>query len=126
MHVCEGVQHAHQKAIIHRDLKPSNILVTEVDGHPGPKIIDFGVAKALTQKLTADTMFTRVGALIGTPEYMSPEQALSSGEDIDTRTDVYSLGIIFTNCWRASLPSICARLPSRSSCAGCARTIRPS
>jgi serine/threonine protein kinase len=95
MHVCEGVQHAHQKAIIHRDLKPSNILVTEVDGHPAPKIIDFGVAKALTQKLTADTMFTRVGALVGTPEYMSPEQALSSGEDIDTRTDVYSLGIIF-------------------------------
>ena len=95
MRVCEGVQHAHQKAIIHRDLKPSNILVTEVDGHPTPKIIDFGVAKALTQKLTADTMFTRVGAMIGTPEYMSPEQALSSGEDIDTRTDVYSLGIIF-------------------------------
>ncbi len=95
MHVCEGVQHAHQKAIIHRDLKPSNILVTEVDGHPAPKIIDFGVAKALSQKLTADTMFTLVGALVGTPEYMSPEQALSSGEDIDTRTDVYSLGIIF-------------------------------
>jgi eukaryotic-like serine/threonine-protein kinase len=95
MHVCEGVQHAHQKAIIHRDLKPSNILVSEVDGHPAPKIIDFGVAKALTQKLTADTMFTRVGAIIGTPEYMSPEQALSSGEDIDTRTDVYSLGIVF-------------------------------
>ena len=95
MHVCEGVQHAHQKAIIHRDLKPSNILVTEVDGQPAPKIIDFGVAKALTQKLTADTMLTRVGALVGTPEYMSPEQALSSGEDIDTRTDVYSLGIVF-------------------------------
>ena len=76
-------------------MKPSNILVTEVDGHPVPKIIDFGVAKALTQKLTADTMVTRVGALVGTPEYMSPEQALSSGEDIDTRTDVYSLGIIF-------------------------------
>jgi len=93
--VCEGVQHAHQKAIIHRDLKPSNILVTEVDGKAAPKIIDFGVAKALTQKLTADTMFTRVGVLLGTPEYMSPEQALSSGEDIDTRTDVYSLGIIF-------------------------------
>ena len=95
MHVCEAVQHAHQKAIIHRDLKPSNILVTEVDGRPAPKIIDFGVAKALTQKLTADTIFTRVGALVGTPEYMSPEQAASSGEDIDTRTDVYSLGIIF-------------------------------
>src|SRR5450755_4398918 len=94
MRVCEGVQHAHQKAIIHRDLKPSNILVTEVDGRAAPKIIDFGVAKALTHKLTADTMFTRVGALVGTPEYMSPEQALSSGEDIDTRTDVYSLGIL--------------------------------
>ncbi|HEV3275511.1 MAG TPA: serine/threonine-protein kinase [Terriglobia bacterium] len=92
--VCEGVQHAHQKAIIHRDLKPSNVLVTEVDGRPTPKIIDFGIAKALTQKLTPDTIFTRLGAVIGTPEYMSPEQALSSGEDIDTRTDVYSLGVI--------------------------------
>jgi tetratricopeptide (TPR) repeat protein len=95
MHVCEGVQHAHQKAIIHRDLKPSNILVTEVDGRAAPKIIDFGVAKALGQRLIADTMFTRAGTLVGTPEYMSPEQALSSGEDIDTRTDVYSLGVIF-------------------------------
>jgi eukaryotic-like serine/threonine-protein kinase len=94
-HVCEGVRHAHQKAVIHRDLKPSNILVAEIDGKAAPKIIDFGVAKALSQKLTAQTMFTRVGALIGTPEYMSPEQALSSGEDIDIRTDVYSLGIIF-------------------------------
>lgn len=86
---------ANQKAIIHRDLKPSNILVQEVDGRPTPKIIDFGVAKALTQRLTAETMFTRVGTLIGTPEYMSPEQASSSGEDIDTRSDVYSLGIVF-------------------------------
>jgi serine/threonine protein kinase len=94
MLVCDGVQHAHQKAIIHRDLKPSNILVLEVNGKASPKIIDFGVAKALTQKLTADTLFTRIGALIGTPEYMSPEQANSSGEDIDTRTDVYSLGVI--------------------------------
>ena len=92
--VCDGVQHAHQKAIIHRDLKPSNILVTEVDGRPAPRIIDFGLAKALSQGATADTLFTRVGALVGTPEYMSPEQASSSGEDVDTRTDVYSLGII--------------------------------
>jgi tetratricopeptide (TPR) repeat protein len=94
IHVCEGVQHAHQKAIIHRDLKPSNILVTEVDGRAAPKIIDFGVAKALTQRLTAETAYTRLGALLGTPEYMSPEQALSSGEDIDTRSDVYSIGIV--------------------------------
>ena len=94
IHVCEGVQHAHQKAIIHRDLKPSNILVTEVDGRPVPKIIDFGVAKALTQRLTAESMFTRLGAIVGTPQYMSPEQANSSGEDIDTRTDVYSLGVV--------------------------------
>jgi len=95
MQVCEGVRHAHQKAVIHRDLKPSNILVAEVDGKAAPKIIDFGVAKALSQKLAAHTIFTRVGSLVGTPEYMSPEQALSSGEDVDTRTDVYSLGIIF-------------------------------
>ncbi len=94
VHVCEGVQHAHQKAIIHRDLKPSNILVTEVDGKPVPKIIDFGVAKAIAQRLTAETMFTRIGVLIGTPQYMSPEQAGSGGLDIDTRTDVYSLGVI--------------------------------
>jgi eukaryotic-like serine/threonine-protein kinase len=104
MHVCEGVQHAHQKAIIHRDLKPSNVLVTEVDGHAAPKIIDFGVAKALTQVLTADTMFTHVGTMIGTPQYMSPEQAKSSGEDIDTRTDVYSLGIIFYELLAGSPP----------------------
>jgi non-specific serine/threonine protein kinase/serine/threonine-protein kinase len=92
--VCEGVQHAHQKAIIHRDLKPSNILVTELDGHATPKIIDFGIAKALNQRLTAKTLFTQIGVMVGTPEYVSPEQALSSGEDVDTRTDVYSLGIV--------------------------------
>jgi serine/threonine protein kinase len=93
--VCEGVQHAHHKAIIHRDLKPSNILVQEVDGRAMPKIIDFGVAKALTRDLSDGGILTRVGTLIGTPEYMSPEQATSSGEDIDTRSDVYSLGIVF-------------------------------
>jgi serine/threonine protein kinase/tetratricopeptide (TPR) repeat protein len=93
--VCEGVQHAHQKAVIHRDLKPSNILVSEVDGSPMPRIIDFGVAKATSQPLTAETMLTRLGAIVGTPGYMSPEQADSAGEDIDTRTDVYSLGVVF-------------------------------
>jgi tetratricopeptide (TPR) repeat protein len=94
MRVCEGVQHAHQKAIIHRDLKPSNILVTEVDGKAAPKIIDFGVARALARKFSAESMLTQAGALVGTPEYMSPEQASLSTDDIDTRTDVYSLGII--------------------------------
>ncbi len=102
--VCEGVQHAHQKAIIHRDLKPSNILIAQVDGRPVPKIIDFGVAKATSQRLTAETMFTRLGALIGTPEYMSPEQADSGGEDIDTRTDVYSLGVVFYELLVGALP----------------------
>ncbi len=102
--VCSGVQHAHQKAIIHRDLKPSNILVTQVDGKPVPKIIDFGVAKAISQRLTAETMFTHAGALIGTPEYMSPEQANSGGEDIDTRSDVYSLGVVLYELLVGALP----------------------
>jgi non-specific serine/threonine protein kinase/serine/threonine-protein kinase len=104
MHVCEGVQHAHQKAVIHRDLKPSNILVSEVDGKPVPKIIDFGVAKAPAQRLTAQTMFTRLGSIVGTPEYMSPEQAGSVGEDIDTRTDVYSLGVVLYELLVGALP----------------------
>ncbi len=118
MQVCEAVQHAHQKAIIHRDLKPSNILVMEADGRAAPKIIDFGVAKALTQRLSLDTVFTRVGTLLGTPAYMSPEQAGSSGENIDTRTDVYSLGVIFTSCWGVP-PQNCAKSRSRSSCEDC-------
>lgn len=88
------MQHAHQKAVIHRDLKPSNILVAEVDGKPWPQIIDFGVAKAMTQRLTAETLYTHMGALIGTPAYMSPEQASSGSQDIDTRSDVYSLGVV--------------------------------
>ncbi len=104
IHVCDGVQHAHQKAIIHRDLKPSNILVSEIDGKPVPKIIDFGVAKATAQRLTAQTMFTRLGTLVGTPEYMSPEQAGAVGEDIDTRTDVYSLGVILYELLVGALP----------------------
>ena len=104
MAVCDGVQHAHQKAILHRDLKPSNILVSEVDGKPAPRIIDFGVAKATAQKLTADTMYTRVGAIIGTPGYMSPEQADSAGADVDTRTDVYSLGVVLYELLVGALP----------------------
>ena len=102
--VCDGVQHAHQKAIIHRDLKPSNILVTEVDGKPVPRIIDFGVSKAISQTLTARTVYTRIGTLIGTVGYMSPEQANSDGEDIDTRTDVYSLGAVLYELLSGALP----------------------
>jgi serine/threonine protein kinase len=109
--VCEGVQHAHQKAIIHRDLKPSNILVTEIDGTPVPRIIDFGVAKATSQRLSAGTVYTRVGSIIGTPEYMSPEQADMTGEDVDTRTDVYSLGVILYELLVGVLPLDLNRLP---------------
>jgi serine/threonine protein kinase len=92
--VCEGVQHAHQKAIMHRDLKPSNILVVEVDGKPMPRIIDFGIAKATSQPAEDETLVTRVGGMVGTPGYMSPEQADPSVADVDTRTDVYSLGVV--------------------------------
>jgi serine/threonine protein kinase/WD40 repeat protein/tetratricopeptide (TPR) repeat protein len=92
--VCNAIQHAHQKGVIHRDLKPSNILVTVVDGEALPKIIDFGVAKALNQKLTERTFFTAFQQMIGTPAYMSPEQAELSGVDVDTRSDIYSLGVL--------------------------------
>lgn len=102
--VCEGVQHAHQKAIIHRDLKPSNILVSEVDGNPMPRIIDFGLAKATSQRLTDTSIYTRVGTVLGTLDYMSPEQADSGGEDIDTRTDVYSLGVVLYQLLAGALP----------------------
>ena len=92
--ICQAVQHAHQKGIVHRDLKPANILVTIIDGRPVPKVIDFGVAKAIGGKLTDESMSTQFGAVVGTLEYMSPEQAGFSGEDIDTRADIYSLGVI--------------------------------
>ena len=92
--VCAAVQHAHQKGIIHRDLKPSNVIVTMVDGQPVPKVIDFGIAKATDQRAAERANFTQLGVMIGTPEYMSPEQADPSGMDLDTRTDVYSLGVI--------------------------------
>jgi len=91
---CEGVQHAHQKAIIHRDLKPANILVVEVDGKPVPRIIDFGLAKAVKPQADGETLFTQLGHFVGTPGYMSPEQADPNVRDIDTRTDVYSLGVV--------------------------------
>ena len=91
---CEGVQHAHQKAIIHRDLKPANILVIEVDGKPTPRIIDFGLAKGTAPQAADEFLFTQIGIFLGTPGYMSPEQADASVRDIDTRTDVYSLGVI--------------------------------
>ena len=92
--ICQAVQHAHQKGIVHRDLKPANILVTMIDGKPVPKVIDFGVAKATAGKLTDESLSTQFGAVVGTLEYMSPEQAGFSGEDIDTRADIYSLGVI--------------------------------
>lgn len=92
--VCEGVQHAHQKAIIHRDLKPANILVSEVDGKPVPRIIDFGLAKTLDTEVGDQSLFTKAGGFVGTPGYMSPEQCDTATQDVDTRTDVYSLGVI--------------------------------
>ena len=92
--VCQAVQHAHQKGIIHRDIKPTNVLVVEQDGRPVPKVIDFGVAKALDQQLSSHTICTQAAQMIGTPLYMSPEQADRAGLDIDTRTDVYSLGVL--------------------------------
>lgn len=94
LQVCHAVAHAHQKGIIHRDLKPGNVLVTLHDGRPVCKVIDFGIAKALNMNLTARTLFTEFGQFIGTPEYMSPEQAALSGLDVDTRSDVYSLGAL--------------------------------
>ncbi|MCC6678111.1 MAG: serine/threonine protein kinase [Phycisphaerales bacterium] len=102
-HVCNAVQHAHTKGIIHRDIKPSNILVTTQDGRPHTKVIDFGIAKATASKLTEKTLFTEHKALIGTPEYMSPEQAEGS-LDIDTRTDVYSLGVLLYELLTGTTP----------------------
>ncbi|HCO97056.1 MAG TPA: hypothetical protein DIU00_24470 [Phycisphaerales bacterium] len=102
--VCHAVQHAHQKGIIHRDIKPSNVLVTMHDDKPVPKVIDFGIAKATNQRLTEKTVFTRYAHFIGTPAYMSPEQAQMSGLDVDTRTDIYSLGVLLCELLTGSTP----------------------
>jgi serine/threonine protein kinase len=92
--ICHAIQHAHQKGIIHRDVKPSNVLVALFDDKPVPKVIDFGVAKATGQELTEQTLHTSFGAVVGTVEYMSPEQATFNQLDVDTRSDIYSLGVL--------------------------------
>jgi parallel beta-helix repeat protein len=104
LQVCDAIGHAHQKGIIHRDIKPSNILVFTEGENIIPKVIDFGVAKAISQPLTERTLFTEQGQLIGTPEYMSPEQAEMAGQDIDTRTDIYSLGVLLYELLTGALP----------------------
>ncbi|MCO6454383.1 MAG: SUMF1/EgtB/PvdO family nonheme iron enzyme [Pirellulaceae bacterium] len=110
--VCQAVQHAHQKGIIHRDLKPSNVIVALYDNRPVPKVIDFGVAKAMHQKLTERTMFTEVGSIVGTLEYMAPEQAELNNLDIDTRADIYSLGVLLYQLLTGSPPLNAAQLRS--------------
>src|SRR5262245_53510379 len=102
--VCHAIQSAHQKGIIHRDIKPSNVLVTLHHGEPMPKVIDFGIAKAINQKLTEKTLFTNYATMIGTPAYMSPEQAEMSSMDVDTRTDVYALGVLLYELLTGTTP----------------------
>ena len=117
--VCQAVQHAHQKGVIHRDLKPSNVLVALYDGRPVPKVIDFGVAKATGPKLTERTLFTEFGAIVGTLEYMSPEQAELNQLDVDTRSDIYSLGVLLYELLTGTTPLDRKRLEATASWSCC-------
>ncbi|MCI0631088.1 MAG: protein kinase [Phycisphaerales bacterium] len=121
--VCQAVQHAHQKGVIHRDLKPSNVLVTLQDGRPAPKVIDFGIAKAMRDRLTERTLRTDDRHLIGTPAYMSPEQAEMGGVDVDTRTDIYSLGVLLYELLTGTTP-FDSRTPNGSTPSDLQRTLR--